>query len=243
MAKTKRVDPIKQREKRAKIMAGVGVVLLLAVGGYEIPSIMKGTKPAAAPPPPSTTISLPTSPNLPGSSASAAPTAENPYGNPDAIPVLASNNQLVSFSLFESKNPFRPQVTTPTTTTPADTPGTTPTDTTTTPTSTTPAGTVVPPTGPSATPTSTGTTPTASAPTVTILVNGSKATVAAEGTFPSSSPVFRLASFTSTSAQVGIVGGSYAAGGATLTLQLNKPVTLENTTDGKRYTLELVATH
>jgi hypothetical protein len=49
-------------------------------------------------------------------------------------------------------------------------------------------------------------------------------------------------SYTSTTADIAIVGGSYAAGNATLTLHLDRPVTLENQTDGKRYTLVLVGT-
>jgi hypothetical protein len=54
--------------------------------------------------------------------------------------------------------------------------------------------------------------------------------------------VFRLVSYASDTAQIGIVGGSYAAGGQTLTLHLHTPVTLENQTDGKRYTVELDST-
>ena len=40
-SKKKRVDAAKQREKRTKIAAIVGVVLLVAVGAYEIPSMLK----------------------------------------------------------------------------------------------------------------------------------------------------------------------------------------------------------
>jgi hypothetical protein len=38
---------------------------------------------------------------------------------------------------------------------------------------------------------------------------------------------------------VAIAGGSYASGSQTLTLKVNKPVTLVNTADGTRYTLKL----
>ena len=60
--------------------------------------------------------------------------------------------------------------------------------------------------------------------------------------FPASalSPFFQLVSLTATTAQVAIAGGSYASGQATLTLQVNKPVTLVNTADGTRYTLLLL---
>jgi hypothetical protein len=79
-------------------------------------------------------------------------------------------------------------------------------------------------------------------PTVAISVNGVVSHVASDDTFPAASPVFRLVSYASDTAQIGIVGGSYAAGGQTLTLHLHTPVTLENQTDGKRYTVELDST-
>jgi hypothetical protein len=73
-------------------------------------------------------------------------------------------------------------------------------------------------------------------------VNGVVSHVASEGTFPAGAPVFRLASWTHDSAQVAIVGGSYASGGTTLTLHIGQALTLENQTDGKRYKLELLST-
>jgi hypothetical protein len=54
--------------------------------------------------------------------------------------------------------------------------------------------------------------------------------------------VFRLSSWSKGTAQIAIVGGSYATGDATLTLEVGVPVTLENTTDGKRYKLVLLST-
>jgi hypothetical protein len=44
---------------------------------------------------------------------------------------------------------------------------------------------------------------------------------------------------TAHSAKISIVGGSYASGSATVTLEENKPVTLMNTADGTRYKLIL----
>ena len=57
--------------------------------------------------------------------------------------------------------------------------------------------------------------------------------------FPAATPMFQLVSLTNTSAKVAVAGGSYATGAATLTLKVNVPVTLVNTADGTRYTLEL----
>jgi len=51
--------------------------------------------------------------------------------------------------------------------------------------------------------------------------------------------MFQLVSLTDTTAKVAVAGGSYATGASTLTLKVNVPVTLVNTADGTRYTLEL----
>lgn len=258
MAKSKRVDPIKQREKRAKIAAAIGGVIFLGVAGIEIPPLMK----AKTPPPqaaPATTTTATTTTTTPGATSTPAPAAGE-LADTDA-PAQVQPGQLVSFSMFQAKNPFAPQVTTPvdgsTPSTPAptnaekqgaDLPGMpasrTPTPASTTPTVTTPATALPTTTVPATTSVvpSTSSPTAAPAPTVAITVNGTVSHVAADGTFPDASPVFRLVSYGSGTAEVGIVGGSYAAGGATLTLHLHTPVTLENQTDGKRYTLELDST-
>ena len=103
-----------------------------------------------------------------------------------------------------------------------------------------PTTTPVPPAA-GATPASTTPTPSP-ASTVAISVNGTVSRVGTRGTFPAGAPVFKLASWQHGSAEIGIVGGSYAIGGQTLTLTLNQPVTLQNTHDGKQYKLVLVST-
>jgi hypothetical protein len=254
-AKKKRVDPVKQREKRVKIAAIIGVVLLLAVAAYEIPSMLAVMN--KKPPPGSTYDPGPSSvlPNVAGGASAPAATSGQ-LVNTD-LPPSSGTGQLVSFSVFETKNPFRPQVSTaqaapdsgsaPSTANKggADLPSST-TPTSTLPTSTTPSGTVVPPSGTTpvtTVPTDTSaTTTTAVQPTVAISVNGVVSHVGTDGTFPTGAPVFRLVSWTKTVAQIGIVGGSYATGDATLTLHIGTPMTLENQTDGKRYRIELLST-
>lgn len=256
MPKPKRVDPIKQREKRAKIAAAIGGALFLVVAAVEVPPVLKSNSPPPAAASPATTTTAAPTDTTGSTSASTSAPAAGELPNTDTPPPTEPGD-LVSFNVFQAKNPFAPQVTSstdtsaPTTTTPAaptnaekqgaDVPPasttTTTTPATTTPTSTTP--TVTP--GTSVVPSSSSgqTTTAAPAPTGAITVNGSVSHVGAGDTFPVASPVFRLVSFGSGTAQIGIVGGSYAAGGATLTLHLHTPVTLENQTDGKRYTLEL----
>jgi hypothetical protein len=246
-AKKKRIDAAKQREKRTKIAAIVGVVLLVAVGAYEIPSMLALMN--KKPPPGTTYDPGPSSslPNVSGGASGASGASSGELVNTD-VPPSSEAGQLVSFSVFETKNPFTPQVSsseasqTPGGSTGADVPAST------TPTSTVPAGTVVPPTGTTpvtttpAPPTTTTTTTTPVQATVDISVNGAVSHVGRDGTFPAGTPVFRLVSWTKDVAQIGIVGGSYATGDATLTLRVGRPVTLENQTDGKRYRIELLST-
>jgi hypothetical protein len=224
---------------------------MLAVAAYEIPSMLKVMNKK---PPPGTTFDPGPSSVVPGSGlpnvASAAATTQTkaPSGQlvDTDVPPASGEGQLVTFEVFQTKNPFVPQVKSggPT---PPDISGPLGTDTganaptTTTPTSTTP-NTAAPSAG------GTGTTPTSTTPivppvpAVTLMVNGVTSHVAVDGTFPTGTPVFRLISYQSGTAQIGIVGGSYAQGGATLTLQVGQPVTLQNTTDGKQYKLELLKT-
>ena len=89
----------------------------------------------------------------------------------------------------------------------------------------------------SAAPTSGGDAPVE---TVTISVNGREEPVGKGGTFPHSAPTFRLVSFGKGTAEIGIVGGSYATGGETVTLKRGEPLTLVNTTDDTRYRIVLV---
>jgi hypothetical protein len=251
MAKKKRVDPIKQREKRAKVAAIVGVLVLALVAAYEIPAVMKATKTPPAPVHSSAGSTAGSStgeslPNIAGGPSGSVPTSSGSSGQlvDTDVPPPSADGQLVSFSAFATKNPFSPQVSTAqgasaTTTTPnspntqgAGAPaGSAPATTT----PTVPGPTVVPP----AQATTTTATPQ---PAVAISVNGVVSHVASQGTFPTGAPVFRLASWTRDTAQVAIVGGSYASGGATLTLHLGHALTLENQSDGKRYKLELVST-
>lgn len=269
--KKKRVDPVKQREKRVKIAAIVGSVLFLAVAAYEIPSMIAVMNKKA--PPGSTYDPGPSSvlPNVAGGATATGAATSGQLVNTD-VPPSSGTGQLVSFSVFQTKNPFTPQVTNSsdstvssvrssststgaaagssagvqpaTATTPSvmtTTPSTTPNPTS---TSTTPGSSVVPPSAapPTTTPSPTATTTTPVQATVSISVNGTVSHVASQGAFPTSSPVFRLVSWSKGTAQIGIVGGSYATGDPTLTLHVGTPVTLQNQTDDKRYRIELLST-
>jgi hypothetical protein len=259
--KSKRVDPIKQRERRAKIAAGVGGVLFLLLAAYEVPTVLKLMNQK---PPPGTQFSDAVKTNPDGSiplPSVATPTASANGDLADSdVPPSTGTGQLVSFSMFQTKNPFVPQVSvsdegpTPSTSSTGSSGTTTTTTTTTTPTSTNPLGSglpgglpttttpggVVPANG--STSTSTTTTTAAPAPQVAISVNGTVSRVATNDSFPTGAPVFRLISYGAGTAQIGIVGGSYSDGNQTLTLQQGKPITLENQSTGTKYKVELLST-
>jgi len=281
----KRVDPMKKKQQRQKVFVIVGGILLLGAFAFEAKSLgLLGGKKAAAPPPVAAPAGTPTTPNsltppgLPGATGAPTPVSATPgeSGLADTDPQLgAASGQLASFSVFETKNPFAPQVKTGqggSTSPPSDDhaqPGDTGSGTGKTSGDTPPATAGdVPPPGASVTPAGgdagdgtgntggTGTTPAGGGDggttgtsttatdgaTVTISVNGHPEKVGRDGTFPADSPVFRLVSFDKGKAEVGIVGGSYQSGDATLTLVKGKAVTLMNTSDDKRYKLVLLAT-
>ncbi len=259
MAAKKKVDPIKQREKRAKIAAIAGVVLLLGVAALEGPKMMKLMNQKPVVPPPSAVAPSGTS-ALPGTGAPTTTTPAGELADTDVPPAALDGGQLVSFDVFQTKDPFRPQVTSadvvaadaaaagataaqsaPSAGSDAASAGTTTTPSIEVQPTTTPA-TAVPSTAPAPSGAETTTTVKPTAPTVSISVNGTTAHVSRGGVFPSSTPVFRLVSWTKGSARIGIVGGSYSTGDPTLELTIDKPVTLQNTSNGQRYKLVLLST-
>lgn len=254
-ATTVRALAQKKAQRQKKILA-VSSVILLAVVGFQLTKVLGGGKDSAAP------AVLSTAPNLPVSPL-AAPLAAVPakLPNTDRIVIPHDSDQLLSFGLFKSKDPFVQQLSskspalpsspvrkTPVPAIPApkrpSTAGVrvTPATTTTTPTSTapTPANPVPPATTmPSTTPAAPTTPPTS----VFISTNGICQTVALNGTFPASEDIFRVVSIAQDgkSIKIGVVGGAYDSGQVTATLKLGEKLTLVNTADGTRYVIALQA--
>jgi hypothetical protein len=246
-----------KRVRRQKIFIAVGSVLLLAILGFELPKVMggKGGTEAVA------TTTAP-APGAPAGAAPVVPAAKLP--DTDQVAVVRDSNQLISFGLFKTKDPFVQQLsTTPEGPAPssAPTPIPAPTGPTATPpggtgggsTPLTPAvvppgviGTPAPPTGsPGSTVTTPGaTTPSAPVPAPTdalIATNGVCERVSVKGTFPTDENIFRLASIAKDgkSIEVGIVGGSFDNGHPTAPLKVGEKITLVNTADGTRYEIVL----
>jgi hypothetical protein len=221
----------KKAAKERKLLIVLALLLVLALG-YAYKTLTKlhssGSTPvavSAGATVPSSTVAAPTA-SAPSSSSGAsdlgAGSGSTASGDlVSAVKPTLDQGQLESFTLLPAKNPFA-----------SDGPSSSSSTSTSSSTSKQKAsggGSKTPP---------------AKYTSAVISVNGVESLVTLDGVFPQSSDasvngIFKLVSLTKSTAKVGIVGGSYASGSATLTLHVGKAVTLANTADGKRYTLEL----
>jgi hypothetical protein len=244
-----RKTDLKAKEKKQKIIAAVGAVLLLGLLAFQVPRTMKMLNQSAAPPPPPATApsTVPTDPSVlptPGAvGEGAGPTASGGGTLVDSdLQPTAGSGQLEAFGRFSSKDPFVEQVKEPgsggggssssgsgssssgsggskSASEPAD------------------GGVVGSPSARSGG----GSKPSAAAGSAVISVNGTEETVAVGGDFPKDSPVFTLVKLVGGEARIAIAGGALASGSPTTTLRKGKTLTLVNTADGTRYELKLVS--
>jgi hypothetical protein len=232
MSRKKRMQNVREaKDRRAKKLAIGGAVLLAIVLAWEVPHFLGGKKSAT----PAATTSAAVDSTAPGATtpattagvtpATATPSTASTKLPTSDMPPRHSKQQLTGFSTFASKDPFIQQVT-------ADT-------------------------GTGATVTSSTTAPTSSTTTsrnknvltartlahsgaVRILVNGRPESVRIGASFPSSNPVFRLVSVSRAGVRIGIANGSYSSGAQTVSLALNRTVTLVDTTNGAHFKLQLL---
>jgi hypothetical protein len=227
--------------KKQKIILAVGGVLLLGLLAFQVPKMMAMLN-AKPPPDPPGAIEMPPNGFPAGSAPLAAPTLAGSNGasgavaahsgivDSSAVTAAPASGQLVSFGRFASKDPFAQQVDL---SPGAGAPSSGGSGGSGTPKPVPPVGPLGPsPGAPAAKPLPT---------TASISVNGIAETVSVGVDFPVAAPVFHLVALTATSAKIAIVGGSYADGAATVTLKKGKTLTLENTSDGSRYVLRLIA--
>lgn len=243
----KRVDSLKAKQKRQKmIAAGLGVVFL-GVAAFQGPKLWKQLHPPASQATPSyneqTTTTTSGTPSLAAPSLSGNQSPSSPSDSLASTPApKVADGQLSSFSLFASKDPFAQQL--------SDNPDASSSSSGSSPaTSKSSSSRGSAATRSSGSSSSSGGSGSASAPTpgtAVISVNGTLYSVAVGNDFPDASstdpsiqPLFHLVSVTAHTARVSIAGGSYANGAPSVTLQENKPVTLMNTADGTRYKLIL----
>lgn len=240
MSRKKRMQNVRDaKDRRAKKIAIGGGVLLALLLAWEVPHFLGGKK-SSAPAPATTTVPGTNYPGTtPGTTTPAAtapgvvavaatPATSTKLPNSDLLP-RHSKQQLTGFSTFASKDPFAQQVTAETGLT-----GGAGSSSTTAPQTTTTATTAQ-----RNKPVLTART-LAHSGAVRILVNGRPESVRVGASFPSSNPVFRLVSLSRGSVRIGIADGSYSSGAQTVSLGLNRTVTLVDTTNGTRYKLRLL---
>jgi len=216
MATKQRADIQKEKEKKEKIILAALVGVLVIVGAFELPKLLKSSSPAAS----STVQTTSSSPGVTTSGvALSGPVAVSSL--PNASPYKADSGQLNGFSLFNGGDPFGKVATSSGSTTPS----TTPTGKTHTTTATT-----------------TTTTTTQNAyPAARISVSGTSQDVLIGETFPSTSAVFVLNSVTAKQIKISVSGGSFSSGQAKVTIKRGKSVALVNTVDSFRYVVKYVA--
>jgi hypothetical protein len=222
-------DP-KAKAKKQKVVAAVLGVVLLGVLAWQVPSLMKTLNkkppPSAAPAPAPAPVPGATGAVVPPASGTPVATSVSSGTLVDSDPAAqAAGGQLGSFDRFASKDPFAQQLGAPT----APAAGRA--------TASKPAPPPPPPQPPPP-----AATPAAAATAARISVNGVPEQVGVGGSFPQADPMFVLMSLTATTAKVGIADGTLDTGASTVTLKKGKKLTLQNTVDGARYELLLIAT-
>ena len=248
----KRVDPLKAKQAKQKKVAIGLCVLLAAVVAFQGPKMlkmMKGPQAPVAEAAPVTPVATPPATGAVPDPAVVVPGTEAVLADSDLAP-NAESGQLLSIDSFSTKDPFAQQLTEAV---PSENPAPvdddapvteTPSDSGAPPGTFDPLGSNPQDQDPNAAPPSDAppVTPPATATETTISINGSTESVVPLAPFPAADPVFVLESLAADgkSALISVAGGSYSNGKQTVKLQVGKRLTLQNTSDGSRYDLELL---
>jgi hypothetical protein len=246
MSRKSRMQDLRaKKDRRMKIVAIGGAVVLAIMLAWELPHYLGGSKSPAATTTTSAssdgTTTTPTTgvPTTASGTAAAAvvPASSAKLENSDVQPAR-TKSQLYSFNRFASKNPFVPQVSASSSAASAS-PGSTATSSPSTPASAPSA-----PTSPSGVTGSAMAKPAnvVSQPTSASLeVNGKIETVQLGSPFPTSNPVFKLVSLTGKGAKIGISNGGFSNGRQAVSVPVGRSLTLVNKSNGRRYVVLLLS--
>jgi hypothetical protein len=213
MARKSREAALSQaKEAKQKKLLFLLVPIFLGLAVWQGPKTFKAlTGGNAASAPPAATLPAATTPAV---TTTAAPLPESGSGLNETDPVIGPlEGQLVSFSSFESKDPFAGL-------------------------GDDPAGTTTAPDG--TTPTTGGSEPDTATRAV-IEVNGSSEDVAVGDDFPASNPAFRLIAVEGDTVAIGLVSGSFSTGTEVIKIDVGETYILVSETDGSRYVIRLVS--
>lgn len=253
MAATMTLDTAAAKQaKQKKVLIALSLVLVVVLA-IQLPRILGGGGSSDAAATPATDPATPGA--APAATATAGATTVGVASTTTAAPTrlqnaaapVAGQTQLASFSLFEVKDPFVPQIKAEEPTAPGAAGGAAssggagakagakPTPGAAAGSGATAGSGVVSGTGPKTA------QPAPVLAYATIAVGGEPESVELKGEFPKEEPLFVLASLKEKVARIGIAGGSLTKG-KTVPLTLGKKLTLVNTATGARYTLELLYT-
>ena len=242
--KSRMKDLREKKDRRMKIIAIGGAVMLVVLLAWEVPHFLGKKAPAT----PSTTTDAASTTAAPATAAPATGTPATAPGTAAAAVLPTSTNtklensdvqptrtksQLYSFTRFSGKNPFVPQIAVAAPGSSSDSTGTT--------------GSSAPTSTPQAP--ATGVTGSAlkqvrvagHATSATIAVNGKIETEHVGSAFPSANPVFKLVSLSSRGAKIGIANGSLSNGAQGVSLAVGKSLTLVDKTTGRRYVVRILS--
>ena len=203
----------KQKDAKQKKLLFVLIPVLLLLVVWQGPKMFKafsGSGQEATPA--SVTTTAPTDPpTAPPPTGTTATTAATGLSDTD-VPPTAGTQRLVSFSRFESRDPFGQ-------------PGGAGAGSEAGTDSGAPAPGEI----------------DATALVATLEVNGSSEEVSVGDDFPAGDPTFRLVSVSADEAVIGLVSGSFEGGEATVTLAVGEEIELVADPDGASYTVTLVS--
>jgi hypothetical protein len=212
MARKSREAALSQaKEAKQKKLLFLLVPIFLGLAVWQGPKTFKAlTGGNAASAPPAATLPAATTPAV---TTTAVPLPESGSGLNETDPVIDPlEGQLVSFSSFESKDPFAGL-------------GEDPAGTTTTSEGTT----------------TTDGSESETAARAVIEVNGSSEDVTINDQFPADEPAFRLISVEGETVKIGLVSGSFSTGTETIEIDVGETFILVSETDGSRYVIRLVS--
>ena len=214
-------------------------------GGADSESSSAPPASTAAPPPPSGGAAAPPAPP-PAATPGAQPpaVAAEEAGLPETdLPAEAEEGQLVTFTRFVGKDPFKQQVPNAPSGGGAASPAAPATSGGTAPPVSAAAGATVPPAPPPAPIAGSGSSPSTArrATSARIGVNGAVETIRVRTTFPVSDPVFRLASISGGTVRIGLVAGSFDGGAKTVEVGVGESIVLVSKPDGLRYRLKVLS--
>jgi hypothetical protein len=225
------------REKRARTLVIAFSVVFVIVMVIQGPKLLKSLSGGNAAPSGGTVAGA-----LPAGVNPSAPTAAAAAAGSSTAAVV-SDSQLTSLSRFAFKDPFHALVNVPATSTAAGaaagtagTPGAAGSAGSPKPATLSPAAAAAAAVGPTVTFTATKTPPNAAV----VKTNGRRQIIFVGDDFPKQGPLFKLVALGKKNIRIGVLGGSFTSGVATIKLAKGKRLTLANQADGSRYVLQLL---